>query len=137
MRTPCLLFVFSLVATTTCAQSTCRIKPYGDSCGPVLSGSHQAAQGAEEFLFGVTDGIPSAMGILILGYDKIGLPISVYGCKLLTVPLATFAFGTDPTGAGDVTVTASVPVIGRFFAQSATFSATTLTASNGLELECR
>jgi hypothetical protein len=137
LRSLAVLLVFT--ASAAAQSSACEIKGFGDSCGPALAAVHSTSGSLDTVTLTVAGGLPDGLGIHILGREKVGVDIPVYGCKLLASVEIVLLFATDKNGFAQTSITVPGPIIGRYFAQSASFRLlpNILQATNGLEFDCR
>lgn len=116
----------------------CSVAQYGNSCGPLFSGSWQTI-GRQRTLELVVRGRPLAPGVLLIGDRALALQIPGSRCFLHATALTTGGFATDRNGQAVHRFTIPSNLSFRLFAQDALFSANlqTIQTTPGLRIECR
>ncbi|MBK8975382.1 MAG: hypothetical protein IPM29_05615 [Planctomycetes bacterium] len=81
-----LAFAAIVLSVLTCgvAAQAPAVIPYGQGCGPVLTGQVTPNGNTLRFAFTVTNGTPGGRVLLIVGVNELALPLPYTSCFLLT-----------------------------------------------------
>lgn len=116
----------------------CDIASYGTSCGPRLAGFEEHAAGMRELRLQLNDAAANALGLLIVGTQRLNLQIPGTRCFLNTEPLLSLPFSTDDYGTASRKLAAPLSLTFAINFQDAVITAgPTLQTSNGVGFACR
>jgi hypothetical protein len=119
--------------------SSCNFSIYGQSCGPVLTGSAQTTNGRHLLTMSLAGGFPNAQVLAIAGDQRLALPLGLQ-CLLLSNVEYAQVLGTN--GAGVAQDVHSIPstATGTLFFQMLPIDVQggqlVLRATNGVQLDC-
>jgi hypothetical protein len=120
--------------------TTCTFTGYGTSCGPTLAGSAQTVGTEHVVTMTMRNGFAGALALAFAGDQRLALGFGG-GCSLLCNATIATVVSIDATGTAQETYRLPYTTIGRAWFQMLPVTLQgqnlVITASNGVELDCR
>jgi hypothetical protein len=133
-------FIDCFIGFTVDQTTTCTVTPYGQGCGPVLSGGSQLVGNDHVVLLKCTGGFPNGWAIPTIGTRSINLPLPG-NCSLLSNALVLTLLKSDNAGVTSETFkirsTDLVKSYHQFLPIDLFNNQLVLKTSNGAVLECK
>ncbi len=119
--------------------SSCNFSIYGQSCGPVLTGAAQTANGRHVLTMSLAGGFPNAQVLAIAGDQQLALPLGLQ-CFLLTNLEYAQVLSTNGAGAAQDIHSIPATATGTLYFQMLPLDVQQgqllLRATNGVQLDC-
>jgi hypothetical protein len=117
--------------------SFCDLSSYGSWCGPYLTGSDAMSGQTREFTLQLGGATPGAAGLLLLGTQRLSLPLPGTVCLLQTDPLVVIPFAVDGNGFATTKLGAPLGLPLAVNLQDVLITqALSVTSTNGVALRC-
>lgn len=141
-RAPGATLALACAVALTCAAARAQVTdpavvtPYGAGCGVGVSAADTILGDGSHAVDFTVSTLPNAPALLLLGLQKVDVPLPPTLCQVLADPLLLWFAPTDGAGNASFTLAMEQSFVGSVFAQGATLDAAlAVNTSTGLELE--